>query len=82
MSLFLEIDIVLTTAVELLCYHNHKHFSKTGQQSYSFESIKRECASEPVTRQCNTTVVKGPGLEYVTCQETCDSDGCNVGWRE
>ncbi|XP_078489873.1 uncharacterized protein LOC100177746 [Ciona intestinalis] len=47
----------------------------------SIISATRGCATQPVTTQCTTTAVNDqPNLKKVTCQQTCQSDGCNVGW--
>ena len=44
--------------------------------------MERGCASEELEAQCISTSVANTDLEYVSCQETCQTTGCNVGWRK
>ena len=44
--------------------------------------MERGCASEELEAQCISTPVANTDLEYVSCQETCQTTGCNVGWRK
>jgi len=66
------------------CIHESRQYFLLflGQPVYRLAFIRRECASDPVTSQCLSTDVPDVNLQYVSCQETCQSNGCNIGWRK
>ena len=49
---------------------------------YQIATIVRECAEKAVETQCTTSSVGGSNLKFVSCQQTCSTDGCNRGWRK
>ena len=53
-----------------------------GEPIYHIAKIERGCASEELEKQCISTPLDNTGVEYVSCQETCQTTGCNVGWRK
>ena len=53
-----------------------------GVPVYQLASVVRECATSEVETQCTPNDVAGSNLQFVTCQETCQGDGCNTGWRK
>ncbi|XP_077974389.1 uncharacterized protein LOC120330427 [Styela clava] len=54
--------------------------SYTADPGYKLVSVVRECATAAVTRECAEASVGSLSFKKVTCTETCQGDGCNVGW--
>nr|XP_039252924.1 cell death abnormality protein 1-like [Styela clava] len=54
--------------------------SYTADPGYDLVSVVRECATAAVTRECTEASVGSLSFKKVTCTETCQGDGCNVGW--
>ncbi|XP_078489318.1 uncharacterized protein LOC100184585 [Ciona intestinalis] len=50
------------------------------EPEYMLVNISRGCATESVTKQCESTLVGSLSAMKVICQESCQMDGCNVGW--
>ncbi|XP_077974454.1 uncharacterized protein LOC120330146 [Styela clava] len=52
----------------------------TADPGFKLVSVVRECATAAVTSQCTEASVGSLSFKKVTCTETCQGDGCNVGW--
>ncbi|XP_077974386.1 uncharacterized protein LOC144430351 [Styela clava] len=66
------------TAIYLIS--DRVYLSHTADPEYKLLSVVRECATAAVTRECTEASVGSLSFKKVTCTETCQGDGCNVGW--
>nr|CAB3262712.1 uncharacterized protein LOC100182188 [Phallusia mammillata] len=70
------------------CYSRAIYRSSTAQseithneiQGYQFVSIDRGCSSTAMASQCTNTTFPSSNGQLTTCQETCQTHGCNDGW--
>lgn len=49
---------------------------------YMFVSIERGCRKGNIASKCTTTQMQSKGGYKIVCQESCENDKCNVGWRK
>nr|CAB3263247.1 uncharacterized protein LOC108949271 [Phallusia mammillata] len=49
-------------------------------QGYELVSEERGCRATALTSQCSDTQLDGSNAVVTTCQETCQTHGCNDGW--
>nr|XP_039253320.1 EGF-like domain-containing protein comC [Styela clava] len=63
-------------------YHisDRVYLSYAANPEYELISVVRECATAAVTRECTEASIGSLSFKKVTCTETCQGDGCNVGW--
>ncbi|XP_077974434.1 uncharacterized protein LOC120330380 [Styela clava] len=48
--------------------------------TYHLVSVVRECANFSIPTQCTESNVEAMSFKKITCSETCQEDGCNIGW--
>ncbi|XP_076821729.1 uncharacterized protein LOC143468419 [Clavelina lepadiformis] len=47
---------------------------------YMLASVERSCSTSNLPTRCTSSTVGSSSLVQVTCQESCQRDGCNTGW--